>query len=283
MTKLAIVNLATLPHAKIPTEFIQSVEESLPEDMEFTVVERPAQLFSALSDATWILGHPFPKTFIKRNKRLKGVFFVSSQTPDLSDSDILVQDIKGLNARSVAQHAREFALKFLEKHELDPKNLTVGVMGQGHIGEMIPEIFKDIFPNIQTISRASGADFTYDDYSDFLNSSDIIIPALELNAQTKELFRPENFYKNLKEDVCIINIARGELFIESELISFLNQNPKATYLTDVTYPEPYPEDGPLRQSDQVVITNHIAGFRNDIWGDVLDKWSKVSDQWFKMT
>ena len=124
--------------------------------------------------------------------------------------------------------------------------------------------------NVSVITRQRSEKnnfFTYENYHRFLKEQDILIITTALCEETLKLFTTESFFSNLKNGTIIINIARGELVNETELIDYLKVNSESLYLTDVTHPEPYPEEGLLNQQDQVYITNHVAGTYKEVWDD----------------
>jgi 2-oxoglutarate dehydrogenase complex dehydrogenase (E1) component-like enzyme len=75
----------------------------------------------------------------------------------------------------------------------------------------------------------------------------------------------QQFFGALKDDAIVVNLARGELVDEDALLAFLARSPRSRYATDVTIPEPYPPDGKLGASDQIVITPHVGARREDAW------------------
>jgi len=64
---------------------------------------------------------------------------------------------------------------------------------------------------------------------------------------------------SMKPNATLINTARGGLIQQDELIEVLRQRPDLFAVLDVTEPEPLPQDSPLFEMPNVVLTPHIAG------------------------
>ncbi len=59
--------------------------------------------------------------------------------------------------------------------------------------------------------------------------------------------------------VAIRNTGRGTKVVEADLVRVLQARPDLTALLDVTAPEPPPQESPLWQLPNVVISPHIGG------------------------
>lgn len=57
----------------------------------------------------------------------------------------------------------------------------------------------------------------------------------------------------------VTNISRGAIVDQDALITALQNNTLRGAALDVTHPEPLPQDSPLWEMDNVVITPHISG------------------------
>jgi len=89
--------------------------------------------------------------------------------------------------------------------------------------------------------------------------ADVVVNALPLTADTKDLFDAE-FFTAVKPGAMFVNVGRGQTVVTSELIKALESGRIAAAGLDVTEPEPLPSDSPLWQRDDVIITPHVAGF-----------------------
>lgn len=63
----------------------------------------------------------------------------------------------------------------------------------------------------------------------------------------------------MKKDAILVNVGRGALIVQDDLIDILNQGHLAGVVLDVVTPEPLPNDNPLWNIENVVITPHVSG------------------------
>ncbi len=149
-----------------------------------------------------------------------------------------------------------------EKHrglrELHGK--TVCIAGCGSVGTECAKRFKsfgcnvigvDIAPyNSEIYNRMTGLEKLDSE----LAQSDIVILTLPLTEETRNLFSQKRF-DAMKDGAVLVNIARGAIADTSALLSAL-QNRLAGAVLDVFDTEPLPEDSPLWNMQNVIITPH---------------------------
>lgn len=88
-----------------------------------------------------------------------------------------------------------------------------------------------------------------------LKSADIVVLTLPLTDDTKGMFDKSKF--DLMKNSCIfVNIARGQLVVESDLIDALSNKKISGAVLDVFETEPLEKTGPLWDMDNVIITPH---------------------------
>jgi cyclase len=93
---------------------------------------------------------------------------------------------------------------------------------------------------------------------DMLPKADVVVLAVPLTAETKGMIGLSQF-KAMKPTAYFINIARGGLVVQSDLLAALDQKLIAGAGLDVTDPEPLPDEHPLWKHANVVISPHIGG------------------------
>lgn len=301
MKKICVTNISKDSFWQLPEEYKDSIRDHFEGRVQFTFVESTSGMRDSLKDCDMIVGMPFSKAAVKKNTNLKKVHFWTAQVP-LSwqgSEEIQVTSSSGVNSSSVAEHGLYLIMKALRgeigSEDLrrdgfliaqSPKDLTCGVIGLGNIGKSLVPLLRPLFGNLLGLSRSekivNGLDkfYTMDKRNEFYSQCDYLVLCLPLTNETQDLFKGDEFYSNLKSDSVLINLSRGELFDESEIINFLSTHMHARYLTDVTYPEPYPEDGLMNDLDNIFITPHIGGRREDIWKlinqrtiEEIEKWS----------
>lgn len=165
------------------------------------------------------------------------------------------------NVRAWIQHqdAKEW-----QRHsfaELDGSRLAV--IGMGPIGYEIARIGVALNMDVEGIRRTPTGDepcptFGFDALDDVLSRADWVAVALPLTPDTRDMFHEERFAV-MKPGAHFINVGRGELVVESALISALQSGHLAGAGLDVFAVEPLPADSPLWGMDNVLITPHSSG------------------------
>lgn len=95
------------------------------------------------------------------------------------------------------------------------------------------------------------------DLERFLGRADVVVVALPLTDETRGLFNAERLAL-MPEGSWFVNIGRGPIADTDALVAALQSGQLAGVALDVTDPEPLPEDHPLWQMDNVIITPHVA-------------------------
>lgn len=146
--------------------------------------------------------------------------------------------------------------------ESEIEGSTVGILGTGSIGQEIAKRIAAFNTHIIGYNQ-SGRFVEYFDeivtgsegLNSLLSKSDYVIVSLPLNKGTKFLINKENLLL-MKENAIIINIARGEIINQDDLIEALENKIIKGAGLDVVYPEPLAKDSKLWKLDNVFITPH---------------------------
>ena len=91
-----------------------------------------------------------------------------------------------------------------------------------------------------------------------LEKSDFVITLVPLNEETKGMIGEKQF-RRMKETAWFINVARGPVVDEKALIKALEEGRIAGAGLDVFEKEPLPEDSPIWDLENVILTPHVAG------------------------
>ncbi|MEH7095442.1 D-2-hydroxyacid dehydrogenase [Neobacillus vireti] len=147
----------------------------------------------------------------------------------------------------------------LEIHEK-----TIGVIGVGEIGRETARIAKAFGMTVLGV-RHSGkpSDFVDEMYrpdqlDQVLPKCDYVVVTLPHTQETHHLFGEQQFTQ-MKPSAFFINIGRGEIVIEEELISALQEGTIAGAGLDVFETEPLSTESPLWEMENVIITPHTSG------------------------
>lgn len=99
---------------------------------------------------------------------------------------------------------------------------------------------------------------TLDDLDTLLPQADIVAMVLPGGPSTNHLM-DERRLRLMKKGAYLINVGRGNAIDPKALLKVLKEEHLGGCGLDVTEPEPIPEDDPLWELDNLVITPHVAG------------------------
>ncbi len=145
------------------------------------------------------------------------------------------------------------------------KKSIVGVIGFGRISKMYIDKLKPLCDEIWVYSK-----FTHNEaieeygvkakeFDEVVSCADYISIHAPLTEETRYLFNRDVF-KKMKSSSYIINVARGALINEEDLIWALNEKEIAGAALDVLEQEPPCEENPLLKMDNVIVTPHAAWY-----------------------
>ncbi len=154
-------------------------------------------------------------------------------------------------------------------------DLKVCLIGFGHIGKILNSTLTPIVKEL-TI---------YDPFENKtqldMKQADVVILACGLNSKSKHII-DKNFLNHVKENVLVINAARGELIKTQDLINFLDANNEAYAVLDVFEKEPN-DFSDFRHLKNVRLTSHIAGVYKNIDTHTIDFELEVVRDFSSMT
>ncbi|WP_050425979.1 D-2-hydroxyacid dehydrogenase [Bradyrhizobium tropiciagri] len=152
---------------------------------------------------------------------------------------------------------------------------TLGVVGLGSIGATIARRAKSAGMTVvgskqDVSSHVEGVDqlFAFDALKDFLPLCDFVVLALPATPDTVGLVGASEIAR-MRHDAFLINIARGNIVVEAELIRALKTGAIAGAMLDVFECEPLPKDSPLWDMPNVIATPHMAGRSDEVYGAVV--------------
>lgn len=140
---------------------------------------------------------------------------------------------------------------------------TWGIIGLGNIGRRVADIAKLFGCHViyySTSGKNEQEGYERVGFDELLRTSDIVSVHAPLTDETLGLMNKEAFAK-MKQTAFFINVGRGPIVVEKDLVDALNCGQIAAAGLDVLSVEPMTEDNPLRQikdSEKLFITPHIA-------------------------
>ena len=200
--------------------------------------------------------------------------------PGVISSDIVVSSASGLFAPQVAEQTFSLLFGLLRKAPLffraeakrefvrlptdDLRGKTVGIVGMGGNGRMLARMLApwdiklvgtDYFP--VDVPRELSAFWSADDLDNLLETSDIVILTLPLNAQTRGIFDARRF-RRMRRGALLINVARGAVVVEEDLVEALKSGQLSGAGLDVTEVEPLSSESALWDDPKVMISPHVG-------------------------
>jgi phosphoglycerate dehydrogenase-like enzyme len=141
------------------------------------------------------------------------------------------------------------------------------ILGFGAIGTKLTELLQPFGMEIRGLKRkVTGKEnapcFSIDSRIEHLGWADHVVNILPLSDSTQSLFG-KNEFAAMKPSAVFYNIGRGDTVDQPTLIEVLKSKSIAAAFLDVTSPEPLPQDHPLWQLDNCLITPHVAGGLQD--------------------
>lgn len=197
---------------------------------------------------------------------------------------IAVCNVKGYSTDSVAQVTMAMALSLINKlpqydtyvknlsytgsgvqncvspvfHEMS--RLTWGVVGLGNIGKRVAKLAKAFGCNVLAYKRTPDPEFECVTIEELCKEADIISVHLPLSEETYKLIDKQLISK-MKKTAIVINVARGAVVDETELVKAIQEEKIGGLGIDVYSTEPMTQDSPYTQitdRNNVIFTPHMA-------------------------
>ncbi|MEY4990567.1 MAG: hypothetical protein RIS08_793 [Actinomycetota bacterium] len=142
----------------------------------------------------------------------------------------------------------------------------VAIVGGGGIAQELVKLLEPFRARVTVVRKRPDQDFDghgiatvtgFDQLDTVLAKSKFVFLACALTAETRFLFDAMRFQQMMPKSY-LVNVARGEVVNQEDLLSALDSGHLAGAATDVTYPEPLPEGHPMWGRDDLIITPHTA-------------------------
>jgi glyoxylate/hydroxypyruvate reductase len=140
--------------------------------------------------------------------------------------------------------------------------LPVGVFGLGVLGLQVARALAAFGYPVSGYSRSPAAHesircFSGDGLREFLGGCQVLVLLAPLTAQTRGFFNAERL-SWLPRGASLINVARGPLVVDDDLIAALDTGHLAGATLDVFAREPLPADHPFWRHPRVRMTPHVS-------------------------
>jgi phosphoglycerate dehydrogenase-like enzyme len=171
-------------------------------------------------------------------------------------------DLVRLQDRHIWGNTSWYHLRTLELYDQ-----TLGIIGVGNIGRYIARLGRAFGMHVLGVRRSTrGGEhdedveryYAFSQLREMLPLCDYVVVATPLTPETEHLIG-EAELRSMRRNAYLVNIARGSVIDEQALIRALREGWIAGAGLDVTEVEPLPQDSPLYELPNVILTPHIAG------------------------
>lgn len=146
----------------------------------------------------------------------------------------------------------------------DRESFTVGVMGTGKLGMRVVEALRHFGFPVRIWSRTAkdvpGVECFagMEQLEPFLRGTRALACLLPLTPETTGLFDSRRL-QQLPQGAFVINVSRGAIFVEQDLLSLVQREHIAGAMLDVFEEEPMGADHPFWSEPRISVTPHISG------------------------
>lgn len=308
MKILIITRNNTLPKTPVrhPHRFthdhLNTIKKAAGKKIEIVEVSDAEAALKHVFDADIVAGFPATIPSLANARNLKWLHSFSAGMdrvlrPEVIASPILVSNSSGIHATPIAEHVIGFMLIFTRRFHQTFKNQqnhiwnkddtmaelrgkTVLIVGMGAIGTEISRLVHAFDASVLALTRTRKAKPAFVKelktgaaLSAFLPWADFVVLALPYTKDTHHYFGAREF-RRMKRTSVIINIGRGSLINEVELVGALKNKMIGGAALDVTETEPLPKESPLWDMENVIITPHHSGLSERYMDRAIDLFCK---------
>lgn len=204
-----------------------------------------------------------------------------------TEAGVLVANVPGANAVTVAEHAIWSAMALLRRYPMVNRDLrdqgweqgrrhsddgrelsgrVLGVVGFGNVGRVLHAIAANGF-GMRVIAHTRSpdtlpADVTGHDLPDLLAQADIVVLCCPLTPQTTGMINTATLSR-MRPGSILINVARGAVVDEAALVAALQSGHLGGAALDVFTAQPLVADHPFLSLPNVILTPHMAGITEE--------------------
>lgn len=195
---------------------------------------------------------------------------------------VLVANVPGANARSVAEYvifsvlalARQFrcidvdlrsqgwtAARDRAYSTTEIRGKTIGIIGMGNVGREIVGLANAMGMNVSAFrpsARVMPIGAISKSLDEVIVEADFLVLCCPLTESTRGLMNRDRFAL-MKGSAFLVNVGRGPLVVEDDLLDALELGRIAGAALDVFQQQPLLSNHPLWSRENVILTPHLAG------------------------
>ena len=268
---------------------IAHIDELAPDHLTVLVTQDQDEIESVLDQVEIAVGG-FPRKLIPGAENLRWFQLWSAGAdwlqdhPAAAERDFILTSASGVHPIQITEHIFAFLLSFARgvpqalraqqdhqwRHlsaadvfELAGKRMVL--VGVGAIGARTAEVARAMGMSVVGVKRDPSESIPGietmvgpDQLLGVLPEADVVVLTVPYTAETEHMI-DERALRAMKPAAYLINIGRGQTVDESALVRALEEGWIAGAGLDVFAEEPLPEDSPLWDIENVIITGHYAG------------------------
>jgi phosphoglycerate dehydrogenase-like enzyme len=258
-----------------------------PFDLAFC--ENDAEALRALPDAEILLAHHLNPDMLRVAKKLRWLHRTDAGIektlfPEFVTGEIILTNTRGIHAQPMAEWALGILFYIAQRfdaitswkqdHLWKPTKTTMTtqrfilagkralIVGWGEIGRPLGALLRNIGLEIEAVASRPRKEpvplHELNHLPQIISKFDIVVITLPHTAQTDNLFN-ESLLSKMKKGSILVNLARGKVLDETALINALANGPLAFAALDVFREEPLPENSPLFDLPNLIMTPHVSG------------------------
>lgn len=222
---------------------------------------------------------------------------------ELSDRDISFTNTPGIHGEAMSEHVFGIAFSFSRRlleyrkqqeekrwHRLvddltDYAGDVCCVIGLGNVGEPIAERartfgmqVRGVKRDVSTYSGAAQELFRPAELPAALDGARLVVVAVPLTPETEDLI-DRAALESVADDAVVVNVARGGVVNERDVLWAIDNSEILAAGLDVFETEPLPEESPLWDHENVLITPHCAATSDKYVDRFLDVFFAQYDRW----
>ena len=301
--RILISVYSDLPTWNIPDDEVARVRREFPHH-EVVHARDAAETVSLIGEAEAAFSSMIDRAALAAAPGLKWVHSPAAGVgsmlfPELVASPVVLTNSRGMHADAMAEHVIGVIIALLRKlpeafahqaarrwgHEAmsagEPlrlvKGSTVGIIGPGAIGTAVARLASAMGATVDAIRRRpergtpEGAHAVYapPQLADRLPHWDVVVLTAPLTPETRGMIGAAQLAL-MKPGALLVNVGRGKLVKEADLIAALRAGRIRAAALDVVEHEPLDPASPLWDLPNVLITPHVSGLRDDYWPRATD-------------
>jgi D-specific alpha-keto acid dehydrogenase len=204
-------------------------------------------------------------------------------SPDsVADYTLMLMLMAVRNAKSIVSRAQVHDYRLHDRHGKELRDLTVGVIGTGHIGMAVIDRLRGFGCRVLAYDRCPKTTAYYVGLDELLQQSDVVTLHTPLNSDTHHLLNRQRI-EQMRHGAFIINTGRGSLLHTEALLQALESGRLGGAAWDVLEGEEgvfYSDHSQrpienqlllrLQQLQNVLITPHTAYYTDHALSDIVE-------------